>query len=79
MNHTIISDWRLDQSRVWITYGEPSSIELRDRTEVWHYYNIERIVYFIFLDKRGTGLFELVDSDKEGEIHYPYWQRKLTR
>ncbi|RQV99375.1 GWxTD domain-containing protein [bacterium] len=72
--------WRTDRGRIFITYGEPNEVvrnyEQADQTdhEIWIYEQLEGGVQFVFVDKTGFGVLELVHSTKKGEIKSPYWQ-----
>ena len=56
--------WQTDQGLVYIRFGEPDFIQRHpfdfgssDAYEIWYYESIGR--KFIFIDKSGTGVFEL--------------------
>lgn len=72
--------WSTDRGRVFIIYGEPDEVirnyEQADQTdhEIWVYEQLEGGVEFVFVDKTGFGVLELVHSTKKGEIKSPYWQ-----
>ncbi|MGK9477452.1 GWxTD domain-containing protein [Melioribacter sp. OK-6-Me] len=72
-----------DRGRVYLIYGEPDQ---RDRYpnqsnmkpyEVWFYNQIEGGVTFIFGDVTGFGNYELLHSDKRGEVRDDNWQYRL--
>jgi len=73
--------WQTDRGRVFIIYGKPDEIERFPSTmeskpyEIWRYFNIENGVEFIFVDRAGTGEYELVHSTKRGELQDENWQR----
>ena len=75
--------WRSDRGRVYILYGDPDEIERvpsegdSKPSEVWHYYQIENGVLFIFADRSGFGEYVLVHSTKRGELQDESWQRML--
>ena len=77
------SGWQTDRGRVFLIYGEPDEIERFPSTseskpyEIWHYYNIENGVEFIFVDRSGSGNYELVHSTKRGELQDENWERYL--
>ena len=53
-----------DRSKVYVRYGKPDNIERNSNAdgnviEKWTYNNPERV--FVFIDKRGTGNFTLVE------------------
>ena len=75
--------WLTDRGRVYILYGKPDYIERNLSTSenkpnvIWHYYNIENGVQFVFIDQLGFGNFRLVHSTKRGELWDDDWQRFL--
>jgi GWxTD domain-containing protein len=75
--------WRTDRGRVFMLYGEPDAIERFPSStenkpyEIWHYYQIESGVQFVFVDRTGFSEFVLVHSTKRGEFRDDTWQRML--
>jgi len=75
--------WEIDRGRVYILHGEPDEIERmpssedRKPYEIWHFYQIENGVQFIFVDRSGFGDYLLVHSTKRGELQDPTWERYL--
>ncbi len=73
--------WRTDRGRVLLIYGRPDEIERfpfsnQNRSyEVWHFYQVQGGVDFIFVDKREMGDYELVHSTARGELYDPEWPR----
>lgn len=71
-----------DMGRVYIVYGSPEEIERESREakayEMW-YYSLRGRKYFVFVDQTGTGVYVLVHSSAEGEIHNPYWRDEIWR
>ena len=71
--------WRTDRGRVLIVYGEPDQIDRHPSEidskpyEIWHYFQIEGGVDFVFLDRSGFGNYELVHSTKRGELRDDDW------
>ena len=73
-----------DQGRVYIIYGLPDHVERNDYHSVgkpyltWSY---EQLGYyqFIFVDKRGTGVPELVHSTMLGELYNPNWLAETVK
>ena len=68
-----------DKGRIYVKYGPPNE---RDYTtsaaggkavDTWIYEKSGRYV-FVFFDRRGTGVYELVHSTMSGEIYNPDWQ-----
>jgi GWxTD domain-containing protein len=72
--------WKTDRGRILIMYGEPDDItrnyEMAGSSdhEIWLYHQLEGGVEFVFMDKTGFGVLELVHSTKKGEVKSPYWQ-----
>lgn len=79
--------WQTERGRTLIKYGLPTSIEphLYDRGlaphEIWSYNNIpgEGQAIFVFADRDGFGMFELIHSTVSGERSLPNWQQVLRR
>lgn len=75
--------WESDQGRVYMIYADPDEIERapqessENRHEVWRYFNIEKGVIFVFVDRYGFGNLELVHSTKRGEFQDESWERYL--
>ncbi len=75
--------WRTDRGRVYIVYGPPDEVERYPYTEnmkpyeIWHYYNLQGGVIFVFGDRRGFGNFELLHSTLVGEIKEENWMYLL--
>lgn len=75
--------WTTDRGRVYILYGDPDEIErLPSQSnakphEIWHYYQIENGVEFVFVDRSGFSEYILVHSTKRGEIRDDEWKRLL--
>ena len=73
--------WATDMGRVLIVYGFPSEIERfpssieKKPYQIWHYYEIEGGVEFVFIDKTGFGMMELVHSTARNELQDYNWQR----
>lgn len=79
--------WQSDMGRIYLIYGKPSEIERFPSSletkpyQIWHYYEVEGGVYFVFVDKSGFGMMELVHSTARNELQDSEWQRwiKPTR
>ena len=62
-----------DRGRVYIQYGPPDDIDYRTSaaghkpSEVW-FYETHRRYEFVFRDRRGTGVYELVHSSYPGGV-----------
>jgi GWxTD domain-containing protein len=69
-----------DMGRVFVIYGRPDDIErysmaLRGKPyEIWHYYSVLGGAHdFVFVDRNNSGIFNLVHSTVESEIHNYDW------
>jgi len=75
--------WRTDRGRVLLIYGRPDEVERFPSSnnvrayEIWHFFNLEGGVQFVFVDIRGWGDFELVHSTARSELNDPDWRRWL--
>lgn len=84
-NFTVMNKegWRTDRGRVYLLYGEPDQIERNPGEagakphQIWNYYSIEKGAEFVFVDRNGTGDYQLVHSTKRGELQDESWQRYL--
>ena len=62
-----IEGWETDRGRIYIIYGPPTHVEREPAQmneasyETWYYSHLHR--RFVFVDKSGSGLYELVKSD----------------
>ncbi len=76
--------WKTDRGRVFLIYGEPSEIERFPNQietkpyEIWRYENIEGGVFFIFGDITGFSDYQLIHSNKRGELRDDYWLRRIA-
>lgn len=76
--------WKTDRGRIFLIYGEPSEIERFPNQietkpyEIWHYDSVEGGVYFIFGDITGFSDYQLLHSNKRGELRDDYWIRRIT-
>ena len=68
-----------DKGRVYVKYGPPNerdyttSATVGKAIDTWIYEKSGRYI-FVFFDRRGTGVYELVHSTMSGEIYNPDWQ-----
>jgi len=68
-----------DKGRVYVKYGQPTDVQYNMASssakpfEVWTYENMGG-VRFIFLDRRGAGVFEMVHSTHRSEVYNPNWR-----
>ncbi len=75
--------WKTDMGRILLIYGFPSEIERfpsqgESRAyQVWKYFEIEGGVEFDFVDVKGWGNYELVNSTARNELQDFDWQRWL--
>jgi GWxTD domain-containing protein len=75
--------WQTDRGRAYIMYGEPDQVdrypmqESSKPYEIWHFYQIENGVEFVFVDRTGFNEYILVHSTKRGELRDETWARYL--
>ena len=68
-----------DKGRVYIKYGPPSERDFQTSAaagkavDTWIYEKSGRYI-FVFVDLRGTGIYELVHSTMSGELYNPNWR-----
>lgn len=76
--------YKTDRGRVTLLYGIPDQIDTRSNEadlkpyEIWAYSSLEGGVSFIFGDTMGISEFELLHSNKRGEVTDTNWQNRLT-
>lgn len=76
--------WKTDRGRVYMIYGEPNEIERYPNEtqarpyEIWHYYDYEGGVYFVFGDLTGFSDYQLLHSTKRGEMRDEQWTRRIA-
>lgn len=84
----LVKGYRTDRGRVYLQYGPPTDIKdtpMDPATypyQIWHYYHLpdQNNVKFVFwCPAEVTNDYELLHSDKNNELHDPYWQMKLTK
>ncbi len=73
--------WETDRGRVYLRYGEPTTIEdfpysseVHRAYQIWTYDKIEGGVQFVFVDRTNLGDYIQVHSTKRGELSYPDWR-----
>lgn len=77
--------WKTDRGRILLTYGRPDEIdrhimeEDKKPYEIWHYYDLEGGVIFVFADISGFGTFELFHSTFSKEVFQPDWRRLIQQ
>ena len=83
----LLKGYRSDRGRVYLQYGAPNSIfespfdSHSYPYEIWHYYFCvdQSNVKFIFYNTDlVTNDFQLLHSDKRGELRDPFWKLKVT-
>ncbi|MFH1249644.1 MAG: GWxTD domain-containing protein [bacterium] len=73
--------WKTDMGRVFLIYGQPSEIERFPSSletkpyQIWYYYEFEGGAIFVFVDKSGFGMMELVHSTARNELQDEAWER----
>ena len=84
----LVKGYRTDRGRVYLQYGPPNDIKdapfdpATYPYQVWHYYHMQdqNDVKFVFwCPAEVTNDYELLHSDKVGEIHNLSWQMKLIK
>ncbi|MDZ7290970.1 MAG: GWxTD domain-containing protein [candidate division KSB1 bacterium] len=76
--------WKTDMGRVLLVYGQPDEVERFPSSndarayQIWHYYEIEGGVMFVFVELKGGGEMELVHSTARNELQDSNWQRWLN-
>lgn len=71
-----------DKGRVYIKYGPPTDRDFQTSAaagkavDTWIYEKSGRYV-FVFVDLRGTGVYELVHSTMSGELYNPNWRDSI--
>jgi GWxTD domain-containing protein len=71
-----------DKGRVYVKYGGPTDREYRSAVdnvkpyEIWTY-QTQGTYEFIFRDRKGLGIYELVHSTYPGELYNPDWQNGI--
>jgi len=75
--------WDTDRGRILLTYGYPDEYDRHDSEmgykpyEIWHYYNIQGGVYFVFGDIFGFGNYILLHSTHRNELSDVNWKFHL--
>ena len=71
-----------DKGRVYVKYGPPSDREYRSAVdsvkpyEVWTY-DEQGNYEFVFRDRRGIGVYDLVHSTYPSELYNPNWKNEI--
>lgn len=83
-----VKGYKTDRGRVYLQYGKPNDmIEVPSDPvsmpyEIWHYYYLDQQsnVKFVFYDPSLVGNdYELLHSNKYGELHDSNWKLKLVK
>jgi GWxTD domain-containing protein len=75
--------YKTDRGRIYLQYGEFNQIDRypnetnRKPYEIWYYHSIEGGVIFVFGDLTGFSEYELLHSDKRGELRNENWLFKI--
>lgn len=75
--------YKTDRGRVFLVYGQPDEIERNPVSvdvkpyETWYYHSLQGGSEFIFVDKSGFGIYELVHSTARNEMYDPNWRRYI--
>jgi GWxTD domain-containing protein len=78
--------WKTDMGRVYIIYGAPAQIEKHDFEQKilpyqrWYYYQLKdqpSQTEFIFADKDGSGIYQLIHSNAKGELSNRNWEKDI--
>ncbi len=78
--------WKTDMGRVYIMYGSPAQIEKHDFEprmlpyQRWYYYQLKdqpTQTEFIFADKDGSGIYQLIHSNAKGELSNRKWETDI--
>jgi len=84
----LVQGYRTDRGRIYLQYGPPNSIfespfdSHSYPYEIWHYYYCvdQANVKFIFWNRDlVSNNYDLLHSDKRGELQDPFWQIKVTQ
>jgi len=75
-----------DMGRVFVIYGRPDDIDRYSMAlqgkpyEIWHYYSVLGARHqFVFVDRNNSGIFTLVHSTIDSEIHnYDWLQQEVN-
>ncbi|MBI9070444.1 MAG: GWxTD domain-containing protein [Melioribacteraceae bacterium] len=77
--------YKSDRGRVFIIFGEPDQVDRHPSQmdakpyEIWYYNSLEGGVYFVFADISGFSDYELVHSNKRGEMRDDTWMRRVQQ
>jgi len=83
----IVQGYRTDRGRVYLQYGPPNSIYESPYDshsypyEIWHYYfcvDQSNVKFLFYNTDLVSNDYQLLHSDKRGEMQDPFWKLKLT-
>lgn len=84
----LVKGYRTDRGRVYLQYGPPNDIQdapfdpAAYPYQIWHYYHLEdqsNVKFVFWCPAEVTNDYELLHSDKIGEIQDPSWRMKLIK
>lgn len=83
----LVKGYRTDRGRVYLQYGQPNDIKeipndpVTFPYEIWHYYYLDdqSNVRFVFYDPSMGNDYELLHSNKIGELNDNNWKMKLVQ
>jgi GWxTD domain-containing protein len=74
--------WRTDRGRIYLRYGRPSEVLSRPSAsepyEVWKYTR-DRVLYYVFLDRSGFSVYNLIGTNDRSETGQMDWERRVDR
>lgn len=77
--------WRSDLGRVLLIYGRPDEIEQQPSSpgqrayQIWHYYELEGGIQFVFVDIHSIRNYEQVHSTQRNEVHDSEWRERYLK
>jgi GWxTD domain-containing protein len=77
--------WKTDRGRIFLMYGEPSSVTRFPNEsgyrpyEIWNYDNIQGGVEFVFVDFNLNNEYRLVHSSLRGEMQNSDWKNQAKK
>lgn len=77
--------WRTDRGRIYISYGPYDRIEDQPMPrldtppyQVWHYFQLEEGLYFVFEDQYRDHQYRLVHSNDPKEVWSREWEERIN-
>lgn len=82
---SFLPGWKTDRGRIFLAYGPPNDVQRYPAESgvipyhIWRYNRIDpqTNVIFIFYDPQGADEWEILHSNKIGEINNPRWRQQL--